>query len=208
LGAAFVFAAGMFFLTLGRQVKASVVSTMEDGGRFRVPLSMIPFSIDHNRVGHIQEVDVQKGSQGLERINLTVRLKHRYDAESYSSCLFVLDSPHTEGLFSCLPEDAAEAAEYVKVGELRIEPGDVVRPLVVTRHNAEEWFDRSDLEAVKITASDGGAIIQVTDAEGTRVVDLTANAGGASLKVRDADGKEVVKMQAGARGVNIDVKKQ
>jgi hypothetical protein len=206
LGAAFVFAAGMFVVTLGRQVKNSIVSTVDQGGSFRVPFSFLPFRIDHEKVGHIQEVDVQKGSEGLEHINLTVRLKHEFDADRYANCLFVLDSPHTQGMFSCMPEGAEAEADYVRVGELRIHPGDVVRPIVIARHQAEEWFDSSDLEQVKISTTDGGAVIKVTDAEGTRVVDLTANAGGARIKVRDADGKEVVNMQAGGKGLQLDVK--
>lgn len=206
LGAAFVFAAGMFVVTLGRQVKNSIVSTVDNGGAFRVPFSFLPFRIDHEKVGHIQEVMVQKGHGRLENIKLTVRLKHEYDADSYANCLFVLDSPHTQGMFSCLPEDSDEAADYVHVGELRIKPGDVVRPLVVARHQAEEWFDSMDNEQVNITANEGGAVIKVTDAEGTKVVDLTANANGTMLKVRDADGKEVVNMKASGKGMQLDVK--
>jgi len=208
LGAVFVFAAGMFFVTLGRQVKSSVVSTIEDGGRFRVPLALIPFTIDHNRVGHIREVDVQKGRRGPNRINVTVRLKHQYDAEEYASCLFVIDSPHTKGLFSCIPEDAAEAADYVAIGELRLSPGGLVRPLVVSRDNAHEWFDENDAEQVNLAATEQGAVIKVTDAEGTRRVDLTANSNGASLKVRDENGKEVVNLSATTNGPQVDVKKK
>lgn len=206
LGAAFVFAAGMFVVTLGRQVKNSIVSTVEDGGAFRVPFSFLPFKIDHEKVGHIQEVVVQKSDGGLENITLTVRLKHGFDSHRYDNCLFVLDSPHTRGMFSCIPEDSDLAAEYVTVGELRIKPGDLVRPLVVERHQAEEWFDGLDGKAVNISATEHGAVIKVTDAEGTKVVDLTANADGALLKVRDADGKEVVKMQASGTGMQLDVK--
>ena len=206
LGAAFVFAAGMFVVTLGRQVKNSIVSTVDNGGAFRVPFSFLPFKIDHQKVGHIQEVMVQKNGGDFESIKLTVRLKHEFDAESYANCLFVLDSPHTQGMFSCLPEDSDAASEYVTVGQLRINPGDLVRPLVVQRHQAEEWFDSMNAEQVNISAHEGGAVIKVTDAEGTKVVDLTANSDGAVLKVRDADGKEVVNMKASGKGVQMDVK--
>ena len=206
LGAAFVFAAGMFVVTLGRQVKNSIVSTVDNGGAFRVPFSFLPFKIDHQKVGHIQEVVVQKSHGDLENIKLTVRLKHGFDAESYANCLFVLDSPHTQGMFSCVPEDSDQAADYLPVGQLRINPGNLVRPLVVSRHQAEEWFDSMNSEQVNISATEGGAVIKVTDAQGTKVVDLTANADGALLKVRDADGKEVVKMQADGKGVQLDVK--
>jgi hypothetical protein len=53
-------------------------------------------------------------------------------------------------MFSCLPEDSDLAADYVPVGELRINPGNLVRPLVVARHQAEEWFDSMDSEQVNI----------------------------------------------------------
>jgi hypothetical protein len=208
LGAAFVFAAGMFFVTLGRQVKSSVLSTIDQGGRINLPLSIVPFRIDHHRVGHIQQVSVEKGTHGPKRIDMTVRLRHAHEADNYANCLFLLDAPDAEGMVACIPEDGADLAAYRKIGEIRLEPDGLVRPLVVSTRNAEEWFAGADLERVNLSASEQGAIIKVTDADGNKLVDLTANADGAHIRVRDANGKEVVKMNASADGLQLDVKKK
>jgi hypothetical protein len=208
LGAAFVFAAGMFFVTLGRQVKSSFVNTFDRGGRINVPLSIVPFRVDHHRVGHIQQVSVEKGARGPKRIDMTVLLKRGHEADNFANCLFLLDGPEAESMVACIPEDGADPAAYRKIGEIRLEPDGLVRPLVVSSRNAEEWFDAADLEQVNLSASEQGAIIKVTDASGNKVVDLTANADGAHLRVRDADGKEVVKMNATADGLQLDVKKK
>lgn len=202
LGAVFVFGAGMFFLTLGRQVKSSIADTVDHGGRFRIPLAVVPFSIDHNKVGHIQEVDVHRGEGAPKRLNLVVKLKPQYDAEEFSDCVFVLDSPHTQGMFDCVQEGSPEAAEYMVIGELRLEPSGLVRPLVVSRREAGDWFDGMDAEHVKISTQPGGALIQVTDAEGTKVVDISTGAEGARLKVKGESGEQV-EVTAGSTGVDV-----
>lgn len=202
LGAGLVFGAGMFFLTLGRQVKSSIAETVDHGGRFRIPLAVVPFSIDHNRVGHIQEVDVRRSEGGLKRLNLVVKLEHDYDAEDLSGCVFVLDSPHTQGMFDCVQEGSPEAAEYTVIGQLRMEPSGLVRPLVVSQREARDWLDGMDAEHVKISTESGGAVIQVTDAEGTKVVDISAGAEGAQLKVKGENGEQV-EVTAGSTGVDV-----
>lgn len=208
LGAAFVFGAGMFVVTLGRQVKNSVVSHVDNGSRVRVPLSLLPFRIDHSRVGSIQSVDVRHAAEVADRVRLTVKLRNSVDADQYADCVFVVDGPRQQGLFSCMPLAEAEAEGFVKIGEVRLTPGEMVRPLMVDGAEAGEWFDRSDAERVNITAGEGGASIQVTDAQGTKIVDISAGADGALLKVKAQDGKEVVNLNAGANGVKVDVKKQ
>ncbi len=207
LGAGFVFVAGLFFISLGRQVKASVLSTIQDGGRVRVPLSLVPFRVDHRRVGSIQGVDVQRGPDAPKRINFTVRLRDHVAAQEFADCLFVVDRPSHEGMVSCLPADAPDADGYLQIGRVDLTPGDLSRPLLVTRQDAEEWLDAADLERVNISATEAGTIIKVTKDDGTRLVDLRADSNGALLHVRDASGKEVVRLTATPEGVQLKVKK-
>jgi len=208
LGAAFVFGAGMFVVTLGRQVKNSVVSHVDNGSRVRVPLSILPFNIDHSRIGSIRGVDVRHGADAADRVRLTVKLRHNVEADQYADCVFVVDGPRQDGLFSCIPLSEAEAAGFMKIGEVTLTPGEMVRPLMVNGADAAEWFDRADLERVNIAAGDGGASIQVTDAQGTRIVDISAGADGALLTVKAQDGKEVVNLNASGNGVKVDVRKR
>lgn len=208
LGAGLVFAAGMFVVTLGRQVKTSVAGIMETGGRFAVPLSLLPFEVDNDRVGSIQAVDVQKSGRHVKRIQFTVKLSDPDRLASFENCLFGLDGPRRDGFFSCIPEGSNEAEDYVTVGEVRIEPSGLVRPLVLSKHDAGDWFDGGgDVEEVNISANEDGAIIKVVDVSGNRRVHLTADSQGAVLKVRDEKGNEVVNMRADANGLNLKVKK-
>jgi len=208
LGAGLVFASGMFVVTLGRQVKQSVMGTMENGGRFAVPLSILPFEVDNNRVGSIQSVDVQKSGHRVKRISFVVKLTEADRLASLENCLFGIDGPRRDGFFSCIPEGSDEANDYITVGEIRIEPSGLVRPLVLARHDADDWFEgAANAEEVNIRANEDGAIIKVVDENGNKVVHLSADSQGAVLKVRDENGKEVVNMRANASGVDLKVKK-
>ena len=108
LGAAFVFASGMFVVTLGRQVKQSVIGTIEDGGRFAVPLSILPFEVDNDKVGTIQSVDVQKSGRHVKHIKFIVKLSDPDRLASFENCLFGIDGPRRDGFFSCIPEGSEE----------------------------------------------------------------------------------------------------
>ena len=86
----------------------------------------------------------------------------------------------------------------------------MVRPLVLARGDAEDWFE-GDADAasgeVNIKANEDGAVIKVVDEHGNKVVHLTADSQGAVLRVKDANGKEVVNMRANAGGLDLKVKK-
>jgi hypothetical protein len=181
---------------------------MESGGRFSVPLSLLPFEVDNDRVGSIQSVDVQKSGRHVKRIQFTVKLSDPDRLASFENCLFGLDGPRRDGFFSCIPEGSSEAEDYVTVGEVRIEPSGLVRPLVLSKHDAGDWFDGgSNVEEVNISANENGAVIKVVDESGNRRVHLTADSQGAFIKVRDEKGNEVVNMRADANGLNLKVKK-
>jgi len=209
LGAALVFASGMFVVTLGRQVKQSVMGTMEHGGRFSVPLSILPFEVDNDKVGSIQSVDVERAGRHVKHIKFIVKLSDPDRLSSFENCLFGIDGPRRDGLFTCIPEGSDDAENYVTVGEVRIEPSGMVRPLVLAKDDAGDWFDgdAGSAEEVNIKANEDGAVIKVVDEHGNKVVHLTADSQGAVLRVRDANGKEVVNMRANAGGLDLKVKK-
>jgi len=209
LGAAFVFASGMFVVTLGRQVKQAVVGKMEHGGRFKVPLSMLPFEVNDEKVGTIESVDVQKSGHRVKQVRFVVKLSEPDRLAEFENCLFAVDGPGRDGFFSCIPEGSEEAADYRTVGEVSIEPHGLVRPLVVANSDADDWFDDGDDSAqeVNIKANEDGAVIKVVDGKGNKVVQLTADSQGAFIRVKDANGNDVVNMKANAAGLDLKVKK-
>ena len=209
LGAAFVFASGMFVVTLGRQVKQAVIGKMEHGGRFTVPLSMLPFEVNDEKVGTIESVDVQKSGHRVKQVRFVVKLSEPDRLAEFENCLFAVDGPRRDGFFSCIPEGSEEAGDYKTVGEVTIEPNGLVRPLVVANNDADHWFDDSDDSAqeVNIKANENGAVIKVVDGNGNKVVQLTADSQGAFIRVKDANGNDVVNMKANAAGLDLKVKK-
>jgi hypothetical protein len=207
LGAGVVFLAGMFAISLGRQVKAQVTSAIHDGGRVSVPLALLPFQVGHDKVGSIRQIDVQRnGPSQSKRINIQVRMKEQGWADKYADCLFKVDAPDAGGLFACIPEGSSEAEGLVQIGEIRMEPGDLTRPLVLSRDKAGGWSDQQDGK-FNLRASDQGVVMNATDGNGTKVVQLKADSNGAFLNVQDENGKKVVRIEAGSSGVRIEVKK-
>jgi hypothetical protein len=208
LGAGVVFGVGMMFITLGRQVKAQVASAIEHGGRVPVPLSILPFNVDLNKVGQIKRIDVTKAADGARTIHVVASMKDGVDKEWLSGCLLEVDGDNAGGgFFSCVPADGPAAAALVEIGEVTIDPDGLTRPIVVQPEVAQKLFNQSGKDGNVSLVSDGnGTRLQVTDAEGRKVVQLQADKNGAYIRVRDESGKEVVKIQAGSGGATIQVK--
>jgi hypothetical protein len=196
VGAGLVFGVGMMFLTLGRQVKAQVSQAMTTGGRVSVPLSILPFHVDHSKVGSIKRIDVNRDATGARQVHVVAKLSAEADTEWLSGCLLQVDGANSNGFFSCVPPDAAEAADLVVIGDVTLEPGNLTRPIVVTPEVARKVFDHGGKD---------GSLSLTSDGQGTRL-QVTAGENGAFLKVRDEQGNEVVRMRAGAGGVEIKVK--
>ena len=184
LGAGVVFIAGMFAISLGRQVKAQVTSAIHDGGRVSVPLALLPFQVGHDKVGSIRQIDVQRnGTSHSKRINIQVQMKEQGWADKYADCLFKVDAPDAGGLFACVPEGSAEADGLVEIGEIRMNPGDVTRPLVLSREKAGGWYDKQDGQ-FNLRANDQGVLMNATDENGTKVVQLKAGSSGVRIEVK------------------------
>lgn len=207
LGAAAVFVVGMFAISLGRHVKAQVASAMTQGGRVAVPLAMLPFKVGQDKIGSIRQVDVQRAGPGeAKRITIMVKMKEPHGSREYANCLFKVDAPEADGLFACVPEGSADAEGLVKIGEIRLEPGSVHRPLVISKAKAGDWYDGRD-GTFNMQAGDQGVTMHASDENGSKVVELRADSNGAYLQVQDQNGKKVVRIQAGSGGVQVDVKK-
>jgi hypothetical protein len=205
IGAAAVFAAGLVAISVGRQVKAQVANAISNGGRVTVPLALLPFQVGQDKVGSIRQVDVERAGQ-TRRITIEVKLKDAEQAARFDQCLFKADAPDTGGLFACVPEGSPEADGLVRIGEIRIEPGGLRRPLVLSRDKAGDWADGSD-GSLSMKAGEQGVMLHATDQSGAKVVELQADSNGAFLNVRDDQGRKVVRIKAGSGGVQIDVKK-
>ena len=207
IGAGAIFAAGMFVVTLARQVRASAVDAIRSGGRFAMPLAILPFEVDGERVGSVREINVERSSGGqAKRISIVVNLKG-FDPEGLADCALVLGGHrrHQGGLFDCLGEAELAHGDYVRVGEVRFEPRGLVRPILLHRAHARDWFDEAEAAEVQLQADAEGANLLIEGEEGEGSLRLQANEAGLLLQARDASGGEVVKIQADAKGLNVKV---
>jgi hypothetical protein len=207
IGAGAIFAAGMFVVTLARQVRASAVDAIRSGGRFTMPLAILPFEVDGERVGSVREIKVERSSGGrAKRVSIVVNLKG-FDPEGLADCALVLGGHRRQhsGLFDCLDEAELADGDYVRVGEARFEPRGLVRPILLHRAHARDWFDDAEAAEVILQADADGANLLIEGEEGDASLKLQANEAGLMLHARDASGREVVKIQADAKGLNVNV---
>lgn len=207
IGAGLIFAVGMLFITVGRQVKAQVASAIEHGGRVPIPLSMLPMQVDASRIGQIKRLDVSRDASGTRTIHVVASVKGEVDQAWLAGCLLQADGDNVGGgFFSCVPVGADQAASLVEIGSVTFEPGDLTRPIVVRPEVARQVLRHAGTGEFNMVSDGQGTRMQVTDAQGRKVVQLQAGGNGASLRVQDQNGREVVRMQAGAGGVDIKVK--
>jgi hypothetical protein len=206
LGAAGVFAVGMFFITLGRQVRTAAADAIRSGGRVAVPLSILPFNIDGRKAGSVREIHVERHQvSGSRRLNVVVTLKGA-DVKELGDCALVIGGHGPRGLFDCETVLAADASRYLEIGEVRFEPSGIVRPILVERHRAKDWASDLDGGEVHIQAGAEGTNLLVTDGDGNATIRLSADKAGVVLNARDEQGREVVQLKANADGVKLEVK--
>lgn len=201
LGAATVFAAGMFVVTLGRQVKASTIDAFREGGTVKVPLSILPFSLQGEKVGSVREIQVDRAGGGrIKTVNVVINLKG-IDASDLGDCAVVVGGHGKHDFISCLDPAAIEGMDLIKVGMVRFEPSGLSRPIMVPRGNMDDWF-QGDAKAIIAADAEGQANIDIQGANGSRF-QLQADGNGASIRVRDGQGKEIVKIDASSSGADV-----
>lgn len=201
LGAATVFAGGMFVLTLGRQVKASTIDAFREGGTVKIPLSILPFSLNGDKVGSVREIQVDRAGGGkIKTVNVVINLKD-IDASDLGDCSVVVDAHGSNDFIGCLDAADLEGMDLIKVGMVRFEPSGVSRPILVERGNMDDWF-RGDASAIIAADADGQANIDIQGTNGSRF-QLQADGNGASIRVRDGQGKEIVKIDASSNGADV-----
>lgn len=192
LGAATIFAGGMFVLTLGRQVKASTIDAFRDGGTVNIPLSILPFNLNGHKVGSVRSVQVDRaGGHKVKTVNVVVNLKG-VDASELGDCAVVVGGHGTHDFVGCVDPSEIEGMELIQVGSVRFEPSGVSRPIMIDRGNVEGWF-QGDAQAIIEASAGSRANIDIEGADGSRF-QLQANGDKTTIRIRNEQGKEVVKI--------------
>lgn len=229
LGALGVFAVGMLGVTLFREAAAATSNAVGQvlhrtvHGATRAAMQHLAFRLDGQELGSLRQVSVQRVERGdLPEVAVEVELHEKAFMKRLAGCDLVPASGQGAADFN--PEQGFRCATarekpLIGIGTARFLPGDIVRPILVSRaHEAklrqgDPFEATADLsgqvrvtardragEIVKVFADSAGASIHVRDGQGRSLVRLVADSSGAMLRVRDKQGREIVRLDAGGGG--------
>jgi hypothetical protein len=222
----------MLLLTVAREAKSAVRSALATafartvtGAARATAQQEIPFRLDGVELGMVHRLALERKARGaLPDLNFEVQLSDLTSIKQLARCDLVpagsSDFSFDEG-FRC---GGRSESGLVTVGEVVFTPGDLTRPVKLTRSMVADLGDGDPFEAtaemggdvrvvarghdgglLRVQADSHGAQIHVSDAMGRALLRLLADSTGASLRVRGKDGKDVVRMEAGEGGFSLIV---
>ena len=230
VGALAVFAVGMVCISLVRSVIANVRVLATSDRPIGIPLALLPFRVAGDELGTVRRLELLRSSPSeVNGIRLTVRLKDSTDAGKLRDCAVTLLGHQVfggrEGFVCSSPADSA-AERLEKMGEIRVEPGGLVRALLVPGDHAANWradlYDtaaaRAELEALKaerladstaravvVSADSARAVIDIRGDSLRSLVRMHADPHGATLRVRNRAGRDIVQFHADSTGASLTV---
>jgi len=222
VGAAAVFCVGFVGITVAKKGVAEL-KTAAWGPVQRilqdVPRHLLNFRLEGRRVGQVRSIDVSnEGEWTPKSVAMTVQLDRQADLDLISDCSLATEEfehGRNEVNFRCASAEDIDDDHLVQIGEIRFQPADVVRPLLVARHDVDR-LEHSELRGVKgsLHSSDGKnvtgeATLDIENRRGDRErasVRLDAGDGRALIEIRDENGRELFRLHANDRGVSIDAK--
>lgn len=214
LGALAVFALGMTAISIYRHGRAQVEALANSADPITIPLAIMPFQVDGDRLGRIQEVQIRRDApKRVSGVGLVVKMSDSAATEDLlAACrLTIHDAPtdHRSPSFHCATPADSLADSLTAFGEVRFEPGGVVRAFFLPARVVDEWRDgRSDLIQLdeRVSRSQARTVIKVDNDSGDTVFELHADSAGARLRIRDDAGREVFKMHADSAGAHLMVR--
>ena len=145
LGAFAIFAVGMIGVTLARRGIAGVKNVVEGSGPLTIPLSLVPFELEGERLGKLDHVTlVRESPTRVTSVELEVNLNDSLLARGLEGCRLAANieghgnrsdvnikiGKRSQNVFFCVPADS-EAADLVEYGVARLQPGDIEVPLLL-----------------------------------------------------------------------------
>jgi len=230
VGALAVFVIGMVCISLVRSGISRFEALARSDRPIGIPLALLPFRLAGDELGTVRRLELLRSSpREVSGIRLTVRLQDSSEAATLRDCAITLRAPQVfggrEGFACSSPADSA-AEHLERIGEIVVEPGGLVRALLVPGAHAAKWradlYDtaaaRAELEALKAERlADSSARAVVIRADSTRavidilgdsvgsLVQVQADSHGAVLRVRDRSGKEIIRLHADSTGASLTV---
>ena len=171
LGAALVFAIGMIGVTIFRAGKNTVENVAEGSGPIRIPLLLVPFRLDGQRLGTMRQLVVFRDSaQRPTTLELTVAMSDSLAAARLAECILALmPASDTTGItptdFTCASPGDTAGKRLVQFGELHLRDGTESFPLLAPEDKVQEIREQSghrtaDLNEAAIEARDSVMMVR------------------------------------------------
>jgi hypothetical protein len=152
IGALGIFAIGMIGVTIVRSGIAKVNSVVEGDGPISIPLGLIPFVLEGERLGNLDRVTLNRDRPNrVSDVELEVDLTDSLLAQGLSGCRLVaafegdsaeggvnikVDRDHSHA-FRCIGQDSTPP-DLVEFGVATFRPGDVEVPLLLPTEMVDE----------------------------------------------------------------------
>jgi hypothetical protein len=150
VGALAIFAVGMIGVTLARRGIAGVTRVVASDQPLTIPLSLIPFELQGERLGKLDHVTLMRKSPNeVTAVELEIRLADSLVARGLAGCRLVANmetkgdsgvdihvGPKSPSVFFCAGDTAQ--ADLLEYGHAVLQPGDVEIPLLLPRDMVKE----------------------------------------------------------------------
>ncbi len=150
VGALAIFAVGMIGVTLARRGIAGVTRVVASDQPLTIPLSLIPFELQGERLGKLDHVTMmRKSPTEVTAVELQIQLADSLVARGLAGCRLVANmetkgdsgvdihvGPRSASVFYCAGDTAQ--ADLLEYGHAVLQPGDVEIPLLLSRDMVKE----------------------------------------------------------------------
>jgi hypothetical protein len=152
LGALAIFAVGMIGVTLARRGIAGVERVVASDQPLTIPLGLIPFELQGERLGKLDHVTLMRKSPNeVTAVELEIQLADSLVARGLQGCRLVANmesrgdsgvdihvGPKSPAVFYCAGAGDSAEADLLEYGHAVLQPGDVEIPLLLTRDMVKE----------------------------------------------------------------------
>jgi hypothetical protein len=150
VGALAIFAVGMIGVSLARRGIAGVTRVVASDQPLTIPLSLIPFELQGERLGKLDHVTLMRKSPNeVTAVELEIQLADSMVARGLAGCRLVANmeskgdsgidirvGPRSPSVFYCAGDTAQ--ADLLEYGHAVLQPGDVEIPLLLSRDMVKE----------------------------------------------------------------------
>ena len=152
LGALAIFAVGMIGVSLARRGIAGVERVVSSDQPLTIPLSLIPFELQGERLGKLDHVTLmRKAPNEVTAVELEIQLADSMVALGLQGCRLVANmetkgdsgvdlhvGPRSPSVFYCAGTGDSAQADLLEYGHAVLQPGDVEIPLLLSRDMVKE----------------------------------------------------------------------